>query len=81
MLDIQESKLIKYLTFFSTLAICTVRPATAVAELAMGIALLLGIILRYNNKNDFSILNKDKRIYESLWRICFTDYTVYTLFR
>ena len=63
MLDIQESKLIKYLTFFSTLAICTVRPATAVAELAMGIALLLGIILRYNNKNDFSILNEEIKGY------------------
>ena len=63
MLDIQDSKLIKYLTFFSTLAICTVRPATAVAELAMGIALLLGIILRYNNKNDFSILNEEIKGY------------------
>ena len=63
MLDIQDSKLIKYLTFFSTLAICTVRPATAVGELAMGIALLLGIILRYNNKNDFSILNEEIKGY------------------
>ena len=58
MLDIQESNLLKYLTIFTTLAICTMRPATAVGEIAMGIALLLGIILRYNNKNDFSILNE-----------------------
>ena len=45
MLDIQESKLLKYLTVFTTLAICAMRPATAVGELAMGIALLLGIFL------------------------------------
>ena len=29
----------------------------------MGIALLLGIILRYNNKNDFSILNEEIKGY------------------
>ena len=62
MLDIQESKLLKYLTVFTTLAICTMRPATAVGEIAMGIALLLGIILRYNNK-DFSISNEEIKGY------------------
>ena len=62
MLDIQESKLVKYLTVFTTLAICTMRPATAVGEIAMGIALLLGIILRYNNK-DFSISNEEIKGY------------------
>lgn len=62
MLDIQESNLLKYLTIFTTLAICTMRPATAVGEIAMGIALLLGIILRYNNK-DFSISNEEIKGY------------------
>ena len=55
MLDIQESKLLKFLTIFTTLAICTMRPATVVGELAMGIALLLGIFLWYSNKKAFSI--------------------------
>lgn len=63
MLDIQESKLLKYLTVFTTLAICAMRPATAVGELAMGIALLLGIFLWYSNKTAFSILDEEIKGY------------------
>ena len=63
MLDIQESKLLKYLTVFTTLAICAMRPATAVGELAMGIALLLGIFLWYSNKKAFSILDEEIKGY------------------
>ena len=60
MTDIQEGKLLKYLAVFSTLAICAMRPATAVGEIAMGIALLLGIILRYNNKGSFFLSEEIK---------------------
>lgn len=63
MLDIQERKLLKYLTVFTTLAICAMRPATAVGELAMGIALLLGIFLWYSNKTAFSILDEEIKGY------------------
>ena len=55
MIQIEEQKLLKYLAIFAALAICTVRLATAVAECAIGIALLLGIILYYKNKNSFSL--------------------------
>ena len=60
MSDIQECKLVKYLAIFSTLAICAMRPATAVGEIAMGIAMLLGIILWHNNKNSFSLSEEIK---------------------
>ena len=57
---IQESKLVKYLAFFSTLAICAMRPAMVVGEIAMGIALLLGIVLWHTNKNSFFISEEIK---------------------
>lgn len=60
MSNTQESKLVKYLAAFSTLAICAMRPATAIGEIAMGITLLLGIFLWHNNRKSFSLSEEIK---------------------
>ena len=62
MLTIQENKLEKYLAVSIACMICTLRIATAVSEIACGIAVLLAILLWRNGKDNLS-LSKDIRGY------------------
>ncbi len=55
MLNFQESKLEKYLAVSAAVAICVLRMSTALSEVATGIALLLGLVLWYKNKESVSV--------------------------
>ncbi|MBR1661964.1 MAG: O-antigen ligase family protein [Acidaminococcaceae bacterium] len=55
MLVIQEDKIEKYIAVSITCMVCTMRIATAVSEIACGIALLLAILLWHKGKRSFSL--------------------------
>lgn len=62
MLHIQDNKLEKYLAISIACMVCTMRIATAISEIACGIALLLAILLWRNGKGNLS-LSEDIRSY------------------
>ncbi len=51
----EDSKLVKYLAFFTGLMMCVLRISTAAFQVACGIATLLGLILWYKNKDGIAL--------------------------
>ncbi len=56
----EDSKLVKYLAFFTGLMMCVLRISTAAFQVACGIATLLGLILWYKNKDGIALSEEVK---------------------
>lgn len=56
----EDSKLVKYLAFFTGLMMCVLRISTAAFQVACGIATLLGLILWYKNKDGITLSEEVK---------------------
>ncbi len=56
----EDSKLVKYLAFFTGLMMCVLRISTAAFQVACGISTLLGLILWYKNKDGIALSEEVK---------------------
>ena len=61
----EDRKLVKYLAFSLGFMMCVLRISTAAMQMACGIAVLLGLILRQKNKNTIALSEEIKAYTES----------------